>query len=125
MIVMKKTKARTAIRNAAASRGMGNRLFFGVSCLIALSLTGCAEGAHYTTQSKLCVFSNDTQAKACTSGELAFFSPDSWGNSQLPLNVIGAYCNTNRPIEFNKAGVICTFTTARSWLLRSAFGKNR
>jgi hypothetical protein len=66
-----------------------------------------------TPQSALCVFSSDAQAKQCKPGELAYFSPDSWGNAQLPLNVIAAYCNTNHPIEFNHAGVVCTFTNKR------------
>ncbi len=42
---------------------------------------------------------------------------DSWGNEQLPLNVIATYCNTNDPIEYNQAGVVCTFTDKRLWLL--------
>ena len=71
-----------------------------------------------TRQSKLCIFSNDTQAKQCKAGELAYFSPDSWGNEQLPLNVIATFCNTNQPVLFNKSGVICTFTDKRKWLLK-------
>lgn len=85
--------------------------------LMSLALTGCARETHDINQSKMCIFSSDQQAKACKSGELAFFSPESWGNSQLPLNVIAAYCNTNQRIEFNKAGVICTFTKMRLWLV--------
>jgi hypothetical protein len=82
---------------------------------VLLSACGGAHGA--TDQSKLCVFSNDAQAKKCHSGELAYFSPNSWGNAQLPLNVIATYCNTNEPVQFNEAGVVCTFTDKRLWLL--------
>lgn len=81
------------------------------------ALTGC--GDHQTDQSKLCVFSNDAQAKKCKTGELAYFSPDSWGNEQLPLNVVAAYCNTNHAVHFNNAGVVCTFTDKRLWLFKN------
>ncbi len=73
-----------------------------------------------TEQSRLCIFGNNTQAKQCKAGELAYFSPDSWGNEQLPLNVIATFCNTNQPVLFNKSGVICTFTDKRLWLLQPA-----
>lgn len=36
-----------------------------------------------------------------------------YGNESLPITVIAAYCNTNRPVYFNKAGVVCTFTNQR------------
>ncbi len=85
-----------------------------------LILSACG-GAHAATdQSKLCIFSNDEQAKKCKPDELAYFSPDTWGNAQLPLIVIATYCNTNRPVQFNEAGVVCTFTDKRLWLLKTA-----
>ena len=83
-----------------------------------LLLSGCGGASGTTDQSKLCIFSNDAQAKNCKSGELAYFSPDSWGNAQLPLNVIATYCNTDHPVQFNEAGVVCTFTDKRLWLLQ-------
>lgn len=84
------------------------------------SLAGChgTHAAASTDQAKLCTFSSDLGAKRCKDGELAHFAPRSWGNEQLPLNVIAAYCNTNRPLEFNQAGVVCTFTDKRLWLLQ-------
>ncbi len=87
----------------------------GLSLATAALLSGC--GGHHTDQSKLCAFSTDAQAKKCKAGDLAYFAPNSWGNEQLPLNVIATYCNTNDPIEFNQAGVVCTFTDKRLWLL--------
>jgi hypothetical protein len=73
--------------------------------------------APHTNQAKLCIFANADEATACHEGELAYFSPESWGNAQLPLGVIATYCNTNRPVQFNQGGVICTFTRKRLWLL--------
>jgi hypothetical protein len=85
-----------------------------------LVLSACSGAQAATDQSKLCIFSNDEQAKKCTPDELAYFSPDTWGNAQLPLIVIATYCNTNRPVQFNEAGVVCTFTDKRLWLLKTA-----
>lgn len=66
-----------------------------------------------TDQSHICTFGDLTQAARCKSGELAFFSPDMYGNESLPITVIAAYCDTNDPVYFNKAGVVCTFTDKR------------
>ena len=93
--------------------------------LLSALLAGCAQGRSETDQSKMCIFSNDAQAKKCTTGQLAFYSPDSWGNEQLPLNVIAVYCNTNDPVFFNKAGVICTFTDKRLFLLNASAGSQQ
>lgn len=93
--------------------------------LLSTSLAGCVQSKSETDQSKMCIFSNDAQAKKCTAGQLAFYSPDSWGNEQLPLNVIAAYCNTNQPVFFNKAGVICTFTDERLFLVNGSGGSQQ
>ncbi len=78
-----------------------------------LGLAGCSGYASRTEQSKVCVFSNVAQAAKCKNGELAFFSPDSWGNDQLPLLVVRLFCNTNHQIVYNDSGVICQFTNKR------------
>ena len=88
--------------------------------LAPLLLSACGGAQAETDQSRMCVFSTDAQTKKCKPGELAFFSPDGWGNEQLPLIVIATYCDTNRPVQFNKAGVVCTFTDKRLWLLKEA-----
>ncbi len=91
------------------------------ACVCATALLGgCGNEKNATDQSKICIFNSDAQAKHCKSGELAYFSPDTWGNAQLPLNVVATYCNTNRPVQFNEAGVVCTFTDKRLWLLQQA-----
>jgi hypothetical protein len=79
-------------------------------------LTGCSAQSSHTEQSKLCVFSNNTQAAKCKNGELAMFSPDSWGNDQLPLDVVASFCNTNHQVIYNKSGVVCEFTNKRLYL---------
>jgi hypothetical protein len=78
--------------------------------------TGCSQKAE-VDQSKLCIYSNDEQAKQCKEGELAMFSPQSWGNEQLPLNVAAAYCDFNHEIMYNNSGVICVFTNKHLSLL--------
>jgi len=84
-----------------------------------IGLAACSGAQAETDQSKLCIFSNDEQAKKCKPDELAYFSPGVWGSAQMPLNVIATYCNTNRPVQFNEAGVVCTFTDKRLWLLKA------
>lgn len=96
------------------------RVTLSLALLAPLLLSACGGAQAGTDQSRMCVFSTDAQAKKCKSGELAFFSPDGWGNEQLPLIVIATYCDTNRPVQFNKAGVVCTFTDKRLWLLKDA-----
>lgn len=66
-----------------------------------------------TDQGHICTFGDLSQASRCKSGELAFFSPDLYGNESLPITVVAAYCDTNDPVYFNKAGVVCTFTDKR------------
>ncbi len=85
-----------------------------------LSACGLADGNNGKTpidQSKLCIFSNDEDAKHCKPGELAMFRPDFWGNEQLPLNVAAIYCDFNHQVMYNVAGVICVFTDERLHLL--------
>ena len=116
---MNKMQTQISLTTWNQVRGLLWRVFLLASCAsVAPLLSGCSANGKETNQSKLCVFSNDAQAKKCKTGELAYFSPDSWGNDQLPLNVIATYCDTNRPIEFNVSGVICTFTDKRLWLLQ-------
>ena len=84
----------------------------------ALALAGCYQQANVQVdQSKLCAFSTDVEAKKCKAGELALFSPNTWGNEQLPLNVAAAYCDFNYDVMYNNAGVLCVFTDKRMSLL--------
>jgi hypothetical protein len=76
-------------------------------------LTGCSAQPSHTEQSKLCVFSGVTQAAKCKNGELAMFTPNSWGNDQLPLVAVAEFCNTNHQVIYNKSGVVCEFTNKR------------
>jgi hypothetical protein len=78
--------------------------------------TGCSafkSESNAIDQSKLCIFSDDDGAKKCKNGETLFFSPQNWGNEQLPLNVAALYCDTNYQIMYNNAGVVCIFTDKR------------
>jgi len=85
--------------------------------LLAGMLSGCNVGGlsqPKTDQSKVCMPSNLASAKKnCSEGELMFYAPNSWGNEQLPLYVIAAMCDTNRPVQYNKSGVVCTYTSKR------------
>ena len=86
------------------------------SVFIIISMTGCYEQTH-VDQSNICVFNSDEGAKQCKDGELAYFSPDKWGNEQRPLNVAAAYCDFNYEVMYNDSGFICVFTKDRLSLL--------
>mgnify|MGYP005853447161 CR=1 FL=1 len=53
----------------------------------------------------------------CTDGDILLYTPDVFGNEQLPINVAGFMCDFNYPIVWNIGGVSCVFTSARkaSW----------
>ncbi|MGI2025071.1 hypothetical protein [Shewanella glacialipiscicola] len=87
-------------------------LIFSVSALI-----GCGQNAQ-VEQSKMCVYSNDVEAKRCKAGEMSWYNPSKWGNEQTPLGVAAAYCDFNYSIMFNNAGVICVFTDKRLSLVK-------
>lgn len=93
---------------------MVKRLF--LVALVAGFSSGCVKEKS-VDQSNICIYSNDEEAKECTPGELSWFNPSSWGNSQLPLSVAAAYCDFNYEVMYNESGVICTFTNERQYLL--------
>lgn len=79
------------------------------------TLTGCSAGS--VDQSNLCIASTDEAAKKCSVGHLFYFQPQQWGNEQLPLNVMAAYCDFNHQIIHTNGGVMCVFTDKRLHLL--------
>jgi hypothetical protein len=79
-------------------------------------LTSCGSPSS-VNQEKICLFTDDTEAKKCKPGELAFFRPQSWGNDQLPLNGAAVYCDFNHQVMTTKGGFICVFTDKRLHLL--------
>ena len=85
---------------------------FLIAALVAF-LAGCNQGQSTIDQSSLCTYSTDVQASKCAEGQLSFFSPDSWGNEQLPLIVASTYCDFNHPVMYNNSGVVCVFTKQR------------
>ena len=83
---------------------------------ILTALAGCKEQAAQklpVDQSRICVYSNDEEARKCVNGELSFFNPTRWKNEQLPLFVIAQYCDTNYNITYNNVDVVCVFTDKR------------
>ena len=62
------------------------------------ALAGCKKQAAQkppVDQSRICIYSNDEEARKCVNGELSFFNPTRWGNEQLSLFVVAQYCDTN------------------------------
>lgn len=70
-------------------------------------------------QSEVCIFSNDEGAEQCKNGKIAYFQPSQWGNEQLPLSVIAAYCDFREQIIYNNSGVVCVFKNERMKNLKS------
>lgn len=80
---------------------------------VVIFLAGCNQGKSTIDQSSLCTYSTDAGASSCVEGQLSFFSPNSWGNEQLPLLAASTYCDFNHPVMYNNAGVVCVFTKQR------------
>ncbi|MFK3558601.1 hypothetical protein [Pasteurella multocida] len=80
--------------------------------LSSLLLIGCNEKE--ISQDGICIYSTDEEAKSCINGKLSYFKARSWGNKQLPLDVISAYCDLNHQVIHNESGVICVFTDKRT-----------
>ncbi len=78
------------------------------------TLAGCKEQAAQkppVDQSRICIYSNDEEARKCVNGELSFFNLTRWGNEQLPLFVVAQYCDTNYNITYNNAGAFAYLPT--------------
>ncbi|MEI7843879.1 MAG: hypothetical protein WCI39_12720 [Gallionellaceae bacterium] len=80
-----------------------------------LALTGCLGKEDAKTpinQKETCMFSQIGSA-TCAEGQLALFTPNSWGNEQLPLYAASVFCDFNHPVVQNNGGVLCVFTKQR------------
>ena len=64
-------------------------------------------------KSTYCAASTPEEVDQCRNGELILFAPDMFGNEQLPLVFIAQYCDTEKPVFFNKSGVVCTKVAPR------------
>jgi hypothetical protein len=65
-------------------------------------------------QNNKCIVRNITNAgNKCSSGETIGFFPTTFGNTQLPIIFAMSSCNTNKPIVYNKGGVVCVYTDKR------------
>lgn len=69
-------------------------------------------------QNSMCHVSNaEEMVQNCKDGDILLFTPQIFGNEQLPINITGFACDFERPIVWNASGVTCVFTTKRkaSW----------
>jgi len=103
----------TPTRRAATVLGLVLMTAALAACNGQNAASGSNASTSMTPQDKICTFGDLAGASHCKPGELMFFSPDVYGNESLPVTIIAAYCDTNRPVLFNKAGVVCTFTDKR------------
>lgn len=99
--------------------------YFLVLLLSGLTLIGCnGQSNNPTSQDNICIVSELSELKAkCQPNDLVYFEPDRWGNEQLPTMFIALACNTNNPIYYTKAGVVCTYTE-RKTINNKPIGKN-
>lgn len=78
----------------------------------AKAVTPTANPNAMISQENLCVVrSNNLEeaAKICKEGQKIAFSPDSWGNEQLPLNFIMGHCDLRYSVAMNNGGVVCIY----------------
>lgn len=59
------------------------------------------------TDSTYCHATDERDVGKCQEGELMLFTPNSYGDKQLPLIVIASFCDYGAPIFFNEAGLVC------------------
>lgn len=60
-----------------------------------------------TTGNTYCHATDERDVGKCQEGELMLFTPNSYGDKQLPLIVIASFCDYGAPIFFNEAGLVC------------------
>nr|PMI52312.1 hypothetical protein BCU43_19900 [Vibrio lentus]PMI89476.1 hypothetical protein BCU35_23040 [Vibrio lentus]PMI98573.1 hypothetical protein BCU32_16865 [Vibrio lentus] len=68
----------------------------------------------YLYNDTICHFANGDEANAkCKDGDVAMWTPNSFGNEQLPILYISLFCDFEAPITHTVGGVSCIFTTKR------------
>lgn len=76
--------------------------------------SSAAFGLSDLKQDKICHFANGDEANAkCKDGDVAMWTPNSFGNEQLPILYISLFCDFEAPITHTVGGVSCIFTTKR------------
>jgi len=84
------------------------------------SLAGCnsetsaVEPTSSSQTQEICVIDQSFELSKCQTGQNLFFQPSTFGNEQLPLIVISYFCDINKPIHFNKSGVVCIYRKNQS-----------
>jgi len=87
-------------------------LLIGLTGSILFSFTNC-EGK-VNNSGRVCIIDDPAQhQELCREGDILIFYPSVYGGEQYPLYVVGMLCDLNKPIYFNKGGVICVYTKAR------------
>lgn len=64
-------------------------------------------------QGRVCHVSDAAGAKNCNNGDVLLYRPNIFGNEQLPLLIVAAFCDFGHPIVYNTGGVTCIFTDKR------------
>lgn len=87
-------------------------LTLGIAGLVigcSVSNNSSSQQAQLTPQDDICTVSAVSELGKCKVGQLMYFEPNRWGNEQLPTLVIALACDTNKPVFYNNAGVVCTY----------------
>jgi len=65
-------------------------------------------------ESKACMAYEVSQIRSkCKPGDILVFTPDKFGNAQMPLIISASACNFNKPIVWNSGGVACELSPPR------------
>lgn len=59
------------------------------------------------------VSTTDGLISSCKDGDVLIFTPNIFGNEQMPVKIAGLVCDFQHPIVYNEGGVSCIFTSKR------------
>ncbi|EGU41576.1 hypothetical protein [Vibrio scophthalmi] len=86
----------------------------GITLSISSFSASAAFGINSIDQAKVCQFANGDEAQdRCKDGDVAMWTPQTFGNEQTPLYYVSLFCDFDAPIIHNIGGVSCIFTTKR------------
>lgn len=89
-------------------------LALGFAVSITSFSASAAFGINSIDQAKVCQFANGDEAQdRCKDGDVAMWTPATFGNEQTPIFYVSLFCDFEAPIIHTVGGVSCIFTTKR------------
>ena len=90
-----------------------NTILLAISSLATL-LSGCDQSLDSPDQSVICEAKQYNAVKDCKPGQKVAFTPDSWGNQQLPIYFTALNCDMRYSVALTEGGVVCIYNPLKS-----------